>query len=81
LAEYTQKGETEHVFQVRFKDLPLTREQRDAIGREIDRGVARALTDMTDLTSDRRVDALRDVAPDLPEAEEEGPRGLQVSRT
>jgi hypothetical protein len=81
VAQYKQDSENDHTFQVRFKDLPLTREQRDAIGREIDRGVARALTDMTDLTTDRRVDALRDVAPDLPGAEEEGPRGLQVSRT
>jgi hypothetical protein len=80
VAEYTEDSENGHTFQVRFKDLPLTREQRDAIGREIDRGVARALTDMTDLTLDRRVDSLREVAPDLPGGEE-GPRGLQVSHT
>jgi hypothetical protein len=80
VAEYTKDSGNGHTFQVRFKDLPLTREQRDAIGREIDRGVARALTDMADLTPDRRVDSLREVAPDLP-GEEEGPRGLQVSHT
>ena len=80
MAEHTQHSEKDHSFHVHFKDLPLTRKQRDEIGREIDRGVARALTAMTDLTIERRVDSLRDVAPDLP-GEEEGPRGLQVSHT
>ncbi len=81
MALHKQDGEHDHTFTVRFKDLPLTREQRDAIGREIDRGVARALTEMDDLTPDRRVDSLRDLGIELLGAEEEGPRGLQVSRT
>ena len=81
MAEYEKHSEAEHTFTVRFKDLPLTREQRDAIGREIDRGVARALTDMKDLTPDRRVDSLRDIGAEIEGADEEGPRGLQVSRT
>jgi hypothetical protein len=81
VAEYEKNGAAEHTFTVRFKDLELTREQRDAIGREIDRGVARALTDMKDLTADRRVDSLRDLGVEMPGADEEGPRGLQVSRT
>ena len=80
MAEYEKNGEAEHTFTVRFKDLELTREQRDAIGREIDRGVARALTDMKDLTMERRVDSLRDIGADIPGADAEGPRGLQVSR-
>lgn len=80
MAQHEQHSEAEHTFTVRFKDLSLTREQRDAIGREIDRGVARALTDM-DITPERRVDSLRDIGAELVGSEEEGPRGLLVRRT